>query len=262
MSNGIIYIVRNDFAHKGHPNLYKVGMTERTSLKARLRSLNASSTNIGDFYEIAHVFTRDVKEVERLLFVALNEYRVQPNREFFDCKIDVLVGYMMQVVGDRMLDSSIPSTLHLTGNEVGIQGDVIYSAPTVIKIDSFDVVDQWLFELLSFSENENQPEYRKSFPFGSIVAKKDFFDKFKKRPILYNELNHPPVDTAAIFWKRCRKYNTLIKDAGNLTIHGKRSRHIRISSLEDCRDAFNRFHGIEIILKNTSQTTSTVINHS
>ena len=257
MSNGVIYIVRNDFAHKGYPNLYKIGMTERTSLKARLRSLNADSTNIGKFYEIAHVFTRDVKEVERLLFIALHEYRVQPNREFFDCKIDVLVNYMMEVVGDRLLDSSIPSTLHLTKNEVGIRGDVIYSEPTIIKIDNFDVVDQWLYKLLSFADNENQPEYWRSVPFGSIVAKKDFFDKFKKRPILYNELNHPPVDTAEIFWKRCRKYKTLIKDAGFVTIRGKRFRHIRISSLEDCRDAFNRFHGIEIILKNNADQRGT-----
>ena len=240
MSIGVIYIVRNDFAHKGHPNLYKVGMSESTRVKARLKSLNSSTTNIGEFHEIAHVVTRDVREVESDLFIHLHEFRVQANREFFDCRLDIIIDALLEVVGDRLLSKNLTyaATSTLTGSKTP------YSTNDKKKVNNFGVIDQWLFEWLSAAKGEVMSEPWGSLCFGSTVSKKEIFETFRKRSIGQREVNFRPVNNAATFWKHIRKYKSMFTDNGYLMVEGGRQRFMRISSIADCRRAFDIYHGI------------------
>lgn len=77
---GFVYILKNE----AMPNIYKIGVTGREELDARIDELYVGKTNIPLPFEC--VFACRVKnyiEVEKILHNAFMDSRVNPNREFF-----------------------------------------------------------------------------------------------------------------------------------------------------------------------------------
>lgn len=87
MPDGIIYIARNEQNPKDR---YKVGKSDRVNPNHRMKELTDETSNIGEFKCLGHVLVDHVDECEKIIHSALNKYRTVPNREFFDCPLDLI----------------------------------------------------------------------------------------------------------------------------------------------------------------------------
>ncbi|KUO78949.1 MAG: hypothetical protein APF81_22125 [Desulfosporosinus sp. BRH_c37] len=78
MNNGYIYVLINE-SYKG---LVKVG---KTALNSRERARNlSSSTGVPTPFKVAYeIFSEDYDNLEKKIHLELNDFRVNPNREFF-----------------------------------------------------------------------------------------------------------------------------------------------------------------------------------
>ncbi len=84
MENGIVYVLSNP----AMPGLYKIGITGREELRARLRELYAN-TSIPVPFECEYARRIDnYKQVEKALHTAFRTERVNPEREFFRTEPD------------------------------------------------------------------------------------------------------------------------------------------------------------------------------
>jgi hypothetical protein len=94
MSAGFVYIMINP-AMRG---LVKIGLTERTS-KERAKDLRGTGVP-DDFIVIYDELVTDCNFVERRLHARFDDYRYQPNREFFQIPIrEAVRGLMEESVG-------------------------------------------------------------------------------------------------------------------------------------------------------------------
>lgn len=78
---GIVYVLTNS----AMPGLVKIGMTNRSSIAARLKELS-SATGVPVPFELAYacrVPVNQTMKVERALHAAFAPYRLNPSREFF-----------------------------------------------------------------------------------------------------------------------------------------------------------------------------------
>tara|TARA_R110000782_G_C14773249_1_gene409276 strand:- start:405 stop:1049 length:645 start_codon:yes stop_codon:yes gene_type:complete len=208
---------------------------------------------------MAHVVTRDVREVEADLFIHLHEFRVQANREFFDCRLDIIIDTLLAVVGDRLLsenftvgDRLLSENFTYAATSTLTESKMSYSTNNKRQINNFGVVDQWLFAWLSAAKGEVMSEPWESLCFGSTVPKEEIFETFRKRTVGQGEVNFRPVNHAGAFWKHIHKYKSIFTDFGQLTVEGFRQRFVRINSIEDCRKAFDIYHGISFIWESGS----------
>lgn len=94
MSAGFVYIMINP-AMRG---LVKIGLTERTS---EMRAKDLRGTGVpDDFLVIFDELVTDCKFVEKRLHARFDDYRYQPNREFFQIPIrEAVRGLMEESVG-------------------------------------------------------------------------------------------------------------------------------------------------------------------
>ena len=83
---GIVYILKNN---KEHRNIFKIGKTSR-NINERISELTSSTSNLGKFVDCGHVVVSNIDEVEKRVHIELNDYRVQSNREFFECPINLI----------------------------------------------------------------------------------------------------------------------------------------------------------------------------
>lgn len=84
MENGIVYVLSNP----AMPGIYKIGITGREELRARLRELY-SCTSIPVPFECEYARRIDnYKQVEKALHTAFRTERVNPDREFFRTEPD------------------------------------------------------------------------------------------------------------------------------------------------------------------------------
>lgn len=84
MENGIVYVLSNP----AMPGLYKIGITGREELRARLRELYAS-TAVPVLFECEYARRIDnYKQVEKALHTAFRTERINPDREFFRTEPD------------------------------------------------------------------------------------------------------------------------------------------------------------------------------
>ena len=83
---GAIYIAHNP---RDGEDMFKVGKTER-SVQERMVELTADTSNIGTYTAKAIFVVTDVDAAEKACHKRLQRYRVQPNREFFNLKLDRL----------------------------------------------------------------------------------------------------------------------------------------------------------------------------
>lgn len=94
MSTGFVYIMINP-AMRG---LVKIGLTKRTS-KDRTKDLRGTGVP-DDFLVVYDELVTDCEFVERRLHARFNDYRYQPNREFFQIPIrEAIRGLMEDSVG-------------------------------------------------------------------------------------------------------------------------------------------------------------------
>lgn len=107
---GYIYVASNSFI----PNIFKVGMTKNHP-EERIKSLNSNSTTLGEFSLIYSAKTLSSSDVEKKIHSCLFEHRVQNNREFFSCSLDLIISAINQYVIDDDLSyvqSVVDNVIH------------------------------------------------------------------------------------------------------------------------------------------------------
>tara|TARA_B100000963_G_scaffold272899_1_gene241077 strand:+ start:136 stop:1029 length:894 start_codon:yes stop_codon:yes gene_type:complete len=90
MTNGIIYIARNDIADP--PNHYKIGKSTTADPEERMRELNAASVNYqGEYVCLGYVLVNDVDKCERKIHKLFSNHRINNRREFFNIDIRKII---------------------------------------------------------------------------------------------------------------------------------------------------------------------------
>lgn len=90
---GFIYILRNPIMGN---NIFKIGLT-RNNVDYRAEQL--SKTSVPDrFYKVQEWYVKDCVDAEKKIHEILNDYRVDPRREFFEVNYDKAVAVIVQVV--------------------------------------------------------------------------------------------------------------------------------------------------------------------
>ena len=87
--SGWVYCIENPSLHDvdGTP-LYKVGFTRRESVEIRMDELYRGSGVPTPFHLVSKRWV-DIKK-EKLIHKVLDDYRVNPNREFFRCNVSII----------------------------------------------------------------------------------------------------------------------------------------------------------------------------
>lgn len=97
--NGWVYVLSNE----AMPGIYKIGMTT-TSPEVRAREVS-QGTGVPMPYVVEHAFhSQSPKEDESSIHDILSEYRLNPNREFFKCSMEIILDAFM---GEGLFDRDI-----------------------------------------------------------------------------------------------------------------------------------------------------------
>jgi hypothetical protein len=92
---GFIYILRNPTMEK---NIFKIGLT-RNDVDIRVEQL--SKTSVPDrFYKSQEWNVKDCVKAEKEIHALLNDYRVDPRREFFNIDYDKAIKVIKEVIDD------------------------------------------------------------------------------------------------------------------------------------------------------------------
>ena len=92
---GYVYIMST----RSNPNMLKIGYTERT-VEQRVKEIN-NATGIPEPYGVCAVWTvLSAPQVEKAVHDALAEYRVRPDREFFDLNYKIAYKKITGIVRD------------------------------------------------------------------------------------------------------------------------------------------------------------------
>ena len=100
---GIIYIVKNTYYGK---NIFKVGKSSRT-LDERLKELSSDTSVLGKFEACAIFFVEDIHTAEIKCHKALNNYRLQSNREFFEVNYAKLLDIVKKQIEEFYIQEKI-----------------------------------------------------------------------------------------------------------------------------------------------------------
>lgn len=93
LNSGLIYIMRQPGHHE---NVFKVGLTKRSSDK---RSKELTNTSVPDnFYVIVDYNVRDCIEAEKLIHKELEEFRISDRREFFNCDLKHIIQICEKII--------------------------------------------------------------------------------------------------------------------------------------------------------------------
>jgi len=115
---GFVYILKNEAMH----NIYKIGVTGRNELDARIDELYVGKTNIPlPFQCVFACRVKNYKDVEKIIHNAFMNSRVNPKREFFTIEpervipllrhlqIDDVTGSIKDKVDKQIDDTDIES---------------------------------------------------------------------------------------------------------------------------------------------------------
>jgi len=86
MAYGFVYVLNHDYM----PNVYKVGFTDRAPLQ-RVKELSASTSVPSDFNIVFYGEFENAQGVEQGIHRNLEEFRINPNREFFEFELKWVV---------------------------------------------------------------------------------------------------------------------------------------------------------------------------
>jgi len=104
---GIIYIAQNSAYGK---NVFKVGKSER-EVRERMVELNSATGVIGKFDPVAFFAVNDIDSAEAKCHLVLRDYRVQPDREFFEIERDRLIEIVRDVANQYQVENLVPPSL-------------------------------------------------------------------------------------------------------------------------------------------------------
>ncbi|ARF09928.1 hypothetical protein Indivirus_5_51 [Indivirus ILV1] len=168
---GKIYGIYNEMFDTYGKNVYKLGYS--TNLKKRLNTYITCYVKPCELsYESLNIWYPDI--VESVLFLHLQQYRLSPNREFFDCDIkiikntmaiiinefettnimDIINKYNMQLLSIRLLKSNILKLLDNYKNK--LKCIIVNDTGKIIKISTLDI-----YEKIIESDNITDEEFVK-----------------------------------------------------------------------------------------------------
>jgi hypothetical protein len=108
---GAIYIAHNPVDGK---NVFKVGKTNRTP-DVRMTELTADTTNMGIYKEKAWFVVNDIDAAENVCHKRLKQFRIQPNREFFELELSRLISIVEEVTATFKAENHNPSLSYVEG---------------------------------------------------------------------------------------------------------------------------------------------------
>jgi hypothetical protein len=142
MSNiGFVYILHNPAMN----GIYKVGFTMR-SPHARAAELSTGSGVAMDFEVVYYVETYDPSETEREIHAELAEYRINPDREFFRCRLEQIIDVFLEKAdwlaqhkgSDYLTELKMPGAMFGQATPLKFESSLYEPAYLQELVDSFE----------------------------------------------------------------------------------------------------------------------------
>jgi hypothetical protein len=102
---GVIYIINNKI--RDGEEIFKIGRTHK--LNQRLKELNGETSNIGQFKAVAFFHVSDTVKAEDDVHKALQQFRIQGNREFFKGDQSEIINIVQSIVAKYELKNFTPN---------------------------------------------------------------------------------------------------------------------------------------------------------
>ncbi|WP_251416999.1 MULTISPECIES: GIY-YIG nuclease family protein [Paenibacillus] len=184
MNNGFIYILINE-SLKG---LVKIGKTSISSSE-RARQLS-SSTGVPTPFRVAYeIFSEDCDNIEKTIHLELNDFRVNPNREFFQYPLNKAIE-VIQKCAKRRKENEFESfeSIEILPKLKEMFTD--YLNPSVSSVRFYQTTDRVYLEVTQdeYIADYLKNQYIRRTDLGFIINDYDEDDKFFKpeRTINYN----------------------------------------------------------------------------
>ena len=128
IEEGYVYVLYNPIYEK-YGEIYKIGQAK--NINDRLGSYSTYYPEQSEIkYSIKHPY---YKEIEKIVHLTLDEYRMTDNREFFKCNLELVKDTIDKVKNYSLKD--ISNILNKSYNEIGHK-DIRYLDPINLKIDN------------------------------------------------------------------------------------------------------------------------------
>lgn len=137
MAYGVIYIAHN--ARDGK-DIYKVGKTER-HVQQRMRELTSVTAVLGAYEAVATFVVFDISAAEQACHTALQNHRIQGNREFFELPLEKLLPIVQHSVVPFAARDSLPSALCDARPLEADAGTKVISAAEANGIETFEAIE-------------------------------------------------------------------------------------------------------------------------
>ena len=124
---GFVYILKNE----AMPNIYKIGVTGRNELDARIDELYVGKTNIPlPFQCVFACRVKNYKDVEKIIHNAFMDSRVNPNREFFTVEPDRVIPLLKHLqIDDVTIDIKDKIDKQIDNNDIESIKNIIKKRP-------------------------------------------------------------------------------------------------------------------------------------
>jgi len=124
---GFVYILKNE----AMPNIYKIGVTGRNELDARIDELYIGKTNIPlPFQCVFACRVKNYKDVEKIIHNAFMDSRVNLNREFFTIEPDRVIPLLKHLqIDDVTIDIKDKIDKQIDNNDMESIKNIIKKRP-------------------------------------------------------------------------------------------------------------------------------------
>jgi len=124
---GFVYILKNE----AMPGIYKIGVTGREELDARIDELYIGKTNIPlPFQCVFACRVKNYKDVEKIIHNAFMDSRVNPNREFFTVEPDRVIPLLKHLqIDDVTVDINKKIDQQIDSNDLEAIKNVVRKRP-------------------------------------------------------------------------------------------------------------------------------------
>ena len=124
---GFVYILKNE----AMPGIYKIGVTGREELDARIDELYIGKTNIPlPFQCVFACRVKNYKDVEKIIHNAFLDSRVNPNREFFTVEPDRVIPLLKHLqIDDVTVDINKKIDQQIDSNDLEAIKNVVRKRP-------------------------------------------------------------------------------------------------------------------------------------
>jgi len=124
---GFVYILKNE----AMPGIYKIGVTGREELDARIDELYIGKTNIPlPFQCVFACRVKNYKDVEKIIHNAFMDSRVNPNREFFTVEPDRVIPLLKHLqIDDVTVDINKKIDQQIDDNDMEAIKNIVRKRP-------------------------------------------------------------------------------------------------------------------------------------